>query len=154
MSFKSVPAVKSFKQINDKINFSNNVINSFNYKINSLDTNLKILKKITYDKIDINNSSVLLINDSLVLDCLKKTIFIICQNSENQITITLPSGNMETFVGSLIFVKNMSDKNIIISSENILDIGNVKSLNYHIIVRPENYIIIVPINKNTYLSFK
>ena len=79
-------------------------------------------------------------------------MFIICQNSEKSINIILPKKCANKYIGSLIFVKNMSEKNIKISSKMCINSICTNKSNNDIIVRPLNYCIIVLIDETTYLT--
>lgn len=84
-------------------------------------------------------------------------MYIICSSNNktncNNIKIELPKIKKSDY-GSKIYIKNNTNKNILLCSNNIFEYNNLSVINENIIIRPLSMIKIFSLNNNIYLINK
>lgn len=171
-----VKIVNKCNELNNKINNINIKYNELCDKINNIDVKYnELYNKIdNIDKIKLNSNSnckceceyefkckckcncernIITINDNFIFsnENLYNASFVIC-NRTNKITfITLPSKCDAKLIGSVIFIKNFSDYNLILTSTNTIFYSNTNANEY--CIRPKNYAIFSLIDESTYVIF-
>lgn len=148
-----------------------NYINTIEYKINCINTInnnkidkmkkknnnkikniLKIINILVYKLYYVNKYHILNIVDNYIIDFFIN-MYIKCKNEKN-IKITLPLKNKKNIIGSSIYIKNLSNYNILIYSQNICSAINFVFENNTVLIRPHTLIQIMLINESTYLFLK